>query len=95
MKLLSVLPFAALIGVSAMPFVSTSASAGIVCNADGDWLAYPDRLPVSADIWPNRPSERLEVEGSEKHAWREHDGKGYWKGGFWQSFLIEPELPHD
>ena len=86
MKLLNAITFAALTGVSAVALISTSASAGIVCNSDGDcWHTQTD--------YQYQPSFGLTVHSNdwkwnegEKHAWREHKGKGYWKGGSWQTF---------
>jgi hypothetical protein len=86
MKLLSVISFAALTGVSAVTLVATNASAAIVCNADGDcWHTQTDYqyqptfgLVVHQNDWKWKEGD--------KHAWREHDGKGYWKGGSWQTF---------
>jgi len=86
MKLISAITFAALTGVSAAALISTSASAGIVCNADGDcWHTQTDYqyqptfgLTVHQNDWRWKEGER--------HAWREHDGRGYWKGGSWQTF---------
>jgi hypothetical protein len=86
MKLISAITFAALTGVSAVALISTSASAGIVCNAEGDcWhtrAVYQYQpifgLTVHEDDW--------RWNDGEKHAWREHDGRGYWKGGSWRTF---------
>jgi len=91
MKLFAGISFAALMGVSAVALISTSASAAVVCNADGDcWHTQSDYqyqptfgLTVHQNDWKWKEGD--------KHAWREHDGKGYWKGGFLADFLIEPE----
>ena len=86
MKLFGTMTFAALVGVSALAMMTTSASARIVCNEDGDcWHAKTDYdyqptfgLSVHGDDWKWKEGE--------KHAWREHDGKGYWKGKDWKDF---------
>jgi hypothetical protein len=86
MKNFSSLMIAALVGASALAMAATTASARIVCNADGDcWHAQteytygPDlRLSVHPDNWKWKEGEH--------HAWREHDGKGYWKGKDWKEF---------
>ena len=78
--------FAALIGASALAMMATTASARIVCNEDGDcWHAKTDYqyqptfgLNIHPDDWKWKEGE--------KHAWREHDGRGYWRGGSWKEF---------
>jgi hypothetical protein len=82
----SAISFAAMLGVSAVALISTSASAAIVCNEDGDcWHTDTDyRYPpdVRLSIHPND----WKWKEGEKHEWREHAGKGYWKGGEWKEF---------
>jgi hypothetical protein len=78
--------FAVLLGASALTMAATSASARIVCNEEGDcWHAKTDYeyqpafgLSVHPDDWKWKESE--------KHTWREHEGKGYWHGGSWKDF---------
>lgn len=78
------IPFAALIG--AVSLISTAASAAIVCNGEGEcWHAraeYQFRpefgLVVHPDNWKWREGE--------KFRWREHEGRGYWRGGAWVAF---------
>jgi hypothetical protein len=65
---------------------SLNASARIVCNEDGDcWhvrgdYAYPPdvHLDVHPDNWRWKEGEH--------HAWKEHEGRGYWHGGEWRGF---------
>ena len=86
MKLLNAITFVALTGVSAVALISTSASAGIVCNSDGDcWHTQTDYQYQPTFGLTVHPNDWKWNEG-EKHAWREHEGKGYWKGGSWQTF---------
>jgi hypothetical protein len=86
MKTFGKMTFAALMGVSALTLIATSASARIVCNEDGDcWHVTTDynyrpefKLTVHPDDWKWKEGER--------HAWREHEGRGYWHGGVWRDF---------
>jgi hypothetical protein len=86
MKTFSKVTIAALVGASALAMAATTASARVVCNADGDcWHAQTEYnyepsfgLTVHADNWKWKEGE--------KHAWREHEGKGYWRGGDWKAF---------
>ena len=65
---------------------SLSASARIVCNEDGDcWHVHEDyAYPPSAGIVIHPDNWRWK-EG-EHHAWREHQGRGYWRGDAWAPF---------
>ena len=85
MKLLNTITFAALTGVSAVALISTSASAGIVCNSDGYWHTQTD-CQYQPTFGPTVHQNDWKWKEGEKHAWREHDGKGYRKGGSWQTF---------
>jgi hypothetical protein len=73
-------------GVSALALTASSASARVVCNEDGDcWHTHGDYeyapsfgLTIHPDGWKWKEDER--------HAWREHEGRGYWKHGEWKEF---------
>jgi len=72
-----------LAGAAALAAVSsTPASAAIVCANDVCWhtheaYAYPPdaRVVVHEDDWKWGPSERF--------TFREHEGRGYWRGHDW------------
>jgi hypothetical protein len=72
--------------VALLGFSSLSASARIVCSADGDcWHIHEDyAYPPAAGIIIH-PDDWRWKEG-EHHVWREHPGRGYWKGGDWAPF---------
>jgi hypothetical protein len=80
---LSVIAFS---GLAMVGMSSVSASARIICNADGDcWhaqeeYAYPPaaQLLIHPDDWRWKEGEH--------HAWKEHHGRGYWHGGEWREF---------
>jgi hypothetical protein len=86
MNNLGKLTLAALFGASVLAITTTSASARIVCNADGDcWHVHGDYeyrpefgLTIHPDDWHWKDGER--------HAWREHEGRGYWHGSEWREF---------
>jgi hypothetical protein len=73
-------------GLSLLAMSSLSASARIVCNVDGDcWhvqqeYAFPQGAHV--EIYPND----WHWKEGEHHAWKEHEGRGYWHGGQWEAF---------
>jgi hypothetical protein len=86
MKPLATISLAALLGAWGIGLSTSTASARIVCNAEGDcWHSHADYdyrpefgLTVHPDNWKWKEGER--------HAWREHEGRGYWKGGSWLEF---------
>lgn len=74
---------AALMGAGILALSATTASADIVCNSEGDcWHAREHyryepglRLRVHPDGWRWRHADN--------YRWREHTGRGYWRGGVW------------
>lgn len=81
---------ALLAAASVVTLNTTSASAAIVCNDDGDcWHVKakheykPEfRVRVYGDDWKWGDND------SKKYRWREHDGdnRGYWNKGAWIGF---------
>ena len=72
----------AAMGAVCLAFSSMSASAAIVCAGPVCWhtheaYEYPSdaRVIVHPDTW--RWGER------DHYAWREHEGRGYWRGDSW------------
>jgi hypothetical protein len=72
-----------LIAASALALATTSASAAIVCNDEGDCWHVRGHVDY-------RPEFRLRVHPddwkwghTEHYRWREHEGRGYWRGGVW------------
>ena len=86
MRIFDKITFAALMGVGALALMGGSASARTVCNEDGDcWHATTDY-----DYQPAFGLTIHQTTGNGRRArsmpWREHEGKGYWKGGSWKEF---------
>jgi len=81
-KLVAALAF----GLGAATVSATSASAAIACNAEGQcWhvrghytYAPAYGVVVHPDGW------RWGV--GDHYTWREHTGRGYWRGGVWVRF---------
>ncbi len=75
-----------LLGAIPLSFAANTASAAIACNADGDcWhtheeYVYPPtaHIIIHPDTWHWGPSEH--------YVWREHEGRGYWRGHDWETF---------
>jgi hypothetical protein len=74
---------ACVVGAGALALSVLNASAAIVCTGDVCWHAhdsydYPAeaRVTVHEDAWEAGPSIRF----------REHEGRGYWKGDDWTAW---------
>ena len=74
--------FGAAMGAGALALSAAGASAAIVCSGNTCWhtqetYEYPAeaRIVVHPDNWRWGASERF--------SWREHEGRGYWRGERW------------
>lgn len=83
--LLSKTLLAATLGAGALALSAVNASAAIVCNGNVCWhthesYAYPPEagVIVHPDDWRWGPSEHF--------IWREHEGRGYWRGERWNEW---------
>ena len=70
------------LAASALTLTAATASAAIVCAGNVCWHTkdaydYPERsrVVVHQDDWRWARHER--------YRWREHEGRGYWRGGKW------------
>jgi hypothetical protein len=86
MKKLAKLAAAAVVSAGALALMTASASAAVVCNANGVcWHthhAYTYRpefgLVVHPDGW--------RWGAGDHYTWHEHHGRGYWHNGVWITF---------
>jgi hypothetical protein len=76
----------ALAGLGMVGMSSLSASARIVCNEDGACWHTPETYtyPPAAGIVIHPDDWRWKE--SEHYSWKEHEGRGYWRGGDWRAF---------
>jgi hypothetical protein len=72
-------------GAAALGLSSVAASAAIVCSGNVCWhtserLSYPaeSRVIIHRDNWRWGPRDHF--------TWREHEGRGYWRGDSWTEF---------
>ena len=83
MKKIAIAVAAAALGVVTL---ATSASAAIVCNREGEcWhvkARYAYRPEFGLVVHPNN----WRWGAHDKFVWREHEGRGYWRGGVWIGF---------
>ena len=88
MTRLTTLAAAAVLSAGAFALTTGSASAAIVCNDIGDcWhvgdtYTYPAeaRVVVHDDAW------KWDTTDAVRYHWREHAGRGYWRGDVWVGF---------
>lgn len=72
---------AALLGAATAAIITTSASAYVVCNGEGEcWHThhhynYGPGIVVHPNGWAWGPNDH--------YRWHEHSGRGYWRGGVW------------
>lgn len=72
----------------AFAFMTTSASAAVVCNDEGDCWKVKEkyeykpefRLRVYDDDWRWADADK------DRYRWREGRGRGYWRQGVWIEF---------
>ncbi|MFT3731174.1 MAG: hypothetical protein QM780_07075 [Hyphomicrobium sp.] len=74
---------AALVASGMLALTATAASAAIVCNADGDcWHVrehYKYEPGLNLRVYP----DSWKWSKNDHYRWREHQGRGYWRGGVW------------
>jgi hypothetical protein len=82
MRLLNKTTLGAVLGAGALALSTASVSAVIACRGNVCWhvqgrYEYPReaRIVIRPDDWRWGRHER--------YVWREHEGRGYWRGGRW------------
>jgi len=85
MTVLSKSVLAATVGVTALACSAFSASAYVACSGKVCWHVkdrheYPAhaRVVIHEDDWKWKRHE--------KYRWREHEGRGYWRGSRWETW---------
>lgn len=90
-KILNTVAGAALLSVGALALTVGSASAYVVCNAEGDcwhtdhqYRYHPD---VHVEFHPDSWYWHRDWDNDHQYHWRgHHEGRGYWRNGVWISF---------
>jgi hypothetical protein len=85
MRIFGSLALLAIIGAWGFALSSAPASAAVVCSGEVCWHThesydYPPnaRVIVHPDDWRWKSDEHF--------SWKEHEGRGYWHGGDWDTF---------
>lgn len=71
------------LGSAALAFSATAATADIVCNDDGDCWHARERVEYEPTLKLHVHPDDWKWRDSDHYRWREHEGRGYWKGGVW------------
>jgi hypothetical protein len=86
MKKFVKLAAAAAITAGTVALMTATASAAIVCNAEGEcWhtrTAYEYRPEFGVTVHP----DGWRWGATDNYRWREHRGRGYWHSGVWVTF---------
>ncbi len=85
-KLLTQGAFAALIGVGALAAASSSVSAAVVCNREGECWHTHDRYAYPAGFGVVVHDDNWRWRHHDHFRWHEHEGRGYWRNGLWVTF---------
>src|SRR5262245_9729152 len=64
--------------VGLLVFGATTASAAIVCNAEGDCWRTKERYTYPPDAGVRVYADDWKWGPNDKYRWREHEGRGYW-----------------
>ena len=81
---LSAAAIAAVIGVGALA-AGSSASARVVCNAEGDCWHVDNRVAYPHVVLQSHPDDwYFHQKWDDHHHWRDaHEGRGYYEHGVW------------
>jgi hypothetical protein len=85
MSVLGKMTLGAALGAGLLAGSTTISSAAIACSGNvcwhtSEWYDYPPgaRVIIHPDEWSWGPHEY--------YVWREHEGRGYWRGRYWQEW---------
>jgi hypothetical protein len=76
----------ALFGLSTLALTATAASAAVVCNAEGVCWHTAETYTYLPEYGVVVHPDNWQWAANEHYAWREHAGRGYWRGGAWVAF---------
>jgi len=68
---------------AAFAFTATGAMADIACNAEGDCWHVREHVEYKPDLKIVVHPDTWKWGEHEHYRFKEHDGRGYWRGGTW------------
>ena len=72
-----------LIAAGALALATTSASAAVVCNDEGECWHVRGHADYKPEFRLHGHPDNWRWRHTEHYRWREHEGHGYWRGGLW------------
>jgi len=76
----------ALFGLGTLVLGANAASAAIVCNGEGLCWHVKETYVYAPEYGVVVHPDNWQWAANEHYAWREHPGRGYWRGGVWVAF---------
>ncbi|WP_414463029.1 hypothetical protein [Hyphomicrobium sp. DY-1] len=73
----------ALLGAGMLALTATTASAAIVCNREGDCWHVRGHYKYEPGLHLRVFPDSWKWGDHDHYRWREHEGRGYWRGGVW------------
>ena len=73
------------IATGALALAATGASASVVCNDEGDCWHSKGNVEYKPELKLHVHPDNWKFADKDNYKWREHEGRGYWKGGVWIS----------
>ena len=86
MKAITKLAASALLSAAAIAITSTSASAWVACNREGECWHTHDRYAYRSEFGVVVHPDGWHWRDREHYRWHDHDGRGYWRHGIWITF---------
>jgi hypothetical protein len=77
---------AALLGASALALTTTTASAEIACNQEGQCWHVRSHYDYKPEFGVVIHPDGWHWGDGDHFTWREHRGRGYWRNGVWIKF---------
>jgi hypothetical protein len=71
------------LGAAVLLLSVTASSADVVCNDAGDCWHTRGRVEYKPDLKLRIHPDDWKWREADHYRWREHEGRGYWRGGVW------------
>jgi hypothetical protein len=76
----------AVLGIVAVLALTGTASAAVVCNAEGDCWHVKEKYDYRPEYGVTVYGDDWKWNDDNKYRWREHEGRGYWNKNVWIGF---------
>ena len=76
----------ALLGLGTLALTATNAAAAVACNGEGWCWHTPTEYTYKPEFGIVVHPNDWKWGATERFAWHEHEGRGYWRNGVWITF---------